>query len=92
MPPKPNFVDRHTIFMNIFEFHAIINDLEIAYEATHNERVFSVIQRLKAMQATARENEVSWAKEDIQVVRDNPYFFPHSVVTWATGYRDDELS
>jgi len=95
MPPKPNFVDRHTSHMSAFDLLDIISELEIIYKATRNERISGVLQRLKTMQetiqATIRNNEIIWTKEDIQEILDHPHLFPHSVITWVTGYRDNEL-
>lgn len=96
MPPKPNFVDRHMAHMSAFDLLDIISELEIIYKATRNERISGVLQRLKTMQeniqATIRNNEIIWTKEDIQEILDQPYLFPHSVMTWAASYRDNELS
>jgi hypothetical protein len=96
MPPKPNFVDRHAAQMSAFDLLGIISELEIIYDATGNEKIMGVLQRLKTMQATIqatiRNNEIIWTKEDIQEILDHPHLFPHSVITWVTGYRDNELS
>lgn len=94
MSSKPNFGDRYKTHMNS-ELLEIINELKAVYEATGNERIFGVLERLNvmrvAMQATARENEAIWVKEDVQMIIDNAHLFPHSVITWATGYRDNEF-
>jgi hypothetical protein len=92
MPPKPNFVDRHSSYMSILELNTVITKLEDAYEATHNEQVLSVLQFFKAKQAAMRNNENAWAEEDLQVLIDNLHLFPYSVTTWVTGYRDNEMS
>lgn len=89
---QSQFLHRHEVFMSVMELSSIINELEDAYEETRNEKVLKVLRRFKAVQDSAREDEIRWNESDFQEILRNPGLYPHSVVSWAQGYRDQEIS
>ena len=70
----------------------MINDQQLAYDETGNEKVLKVLRQLEAKRDAARENELAFSEEDFQDILNNPSLYPHAVRTWAFDYRDDEIS
>ncbi len=78
--------------LNVFELNKVIAVLEMAYEQTLNENVLVSIQMLRGWQQQARDHEIVFNKADVYEIRRNPGAYPHSVVTWAFDYYDQEIS
>lgn len=92
MNKKPSIQQRYAIYMGALDLQEFIDDLELAYEQTNNEKVLKVLNKFKLRVKTIKDMEQEFSDDDLQEIRDNPGLYPHSVVTWAFFYRDQEVS
>lgn len=89
---RPSLPERFMTFLEMSELNEFIEMLEIAYEETYNEKVFHVLTRLKDAKKRHNTLEEFYRDDELREFFEKPGLFPHSVITWMTFYRDQELS
>ncbi len=88
---RPRLPERYLRFLEISELNLFIEDLQIAYEETRNEKVLRVLRKLEAVRNQEMQAEEFYRDQEIQEFWRNPGAFPLSVRTWFMDYRDNEL-
>jgi hypothetical protein len=93
---RPLLTERFEKFISIGQLNEWIEVLEIAYAETSNEKVYRVLRDLKSAKTQAYtefwDAEDFYRSQENRELMENLHLWPHSVRTWATAYRDDEVS
>jgi hypothetical protein len=89
---RPSIHERFERFLSLKDLNTMIEDLEIAYAETQNEKVFSVLSKLKQTKQRVRSEEELYRDEEFREFWDNPGKWPYSVRVWIMHYKDKETS
>jgi hypothetical protein len=87
-PPLP---ERYRRFLELSDLNLFIEDLQIAYEETRNEKVLRVLRKLEAVRNQEIQAEELYRDQELEEFWRNPGMFPPSVRSWFMDYRDSEL-
>ncbi len=90
-PNRPKLPERHLHLLGLKEVNEFIEDLEVAYEETGNEKVFRVLKKLVTYRNAELDLEEFYRSEELQEFWNNPGAFPHAVRMWFFQYRDKEM-
>jgi hypothetical protein len=86
-----NLEDHYQSFLEVTSRRELIELLEIAYRETRNEKVYKALAKLKAIEAVWYDMDAERRHIEIQEMLDHPDHYPHTVISWLTKYREQEL-
>lgn len=87
---KPTLPERYKEFLDLATLRKMIDDLQIAYSETKNEKVHRVMTKLTKVHDEFWSLEDMYRDEELQEFFRNPGKYPWSVRIWMLAYREDE--
>lgn len=88
---RPNLIERHSQFLDLYKLREMIELLEVAYHETRNEKVHRVLQTFKGVFSQGMEIEEIYRQQEIIEFWNNPGAWPDAVRIWYMHYRDNDL-
>lgn len=88
---RPSLPDRYLYRISQRELYQMIDELQVAYEETRNEKVYGVLKRLIAVRDSDVRMEEAFRAEEIQETWSVLGLLPDSVRIWFLEYRDSEM-
>ena len=88
---RPSLPERYQQFLDLSEINEFIEALEVAYEETHNEKVYRVLRGLRNAKKRQLTLEQFYRDDELKEFWENPGLWPHAVRVWMMEYRDQEL-
>lgn len=81
-PDRPPLPERYGRFIELGELRQLISVLSLAYEETHNEKVFKVLRRLQNIYNAEETQETHYRLDELDEFFQNPGAFPFAVRVW----------
>lgn len=92
--PRKPLNERYDVLVSIQQLRKWAELLEGIYNRTRDEGALILLQDIRSTLTTQTKEfwhfEDIFRKEELEEFHNNPGSYPHSVITWMLGYRDEE--